>query len=125
MYKFILVGPNAGKTGKWGGYQFTNGVCILRTEHEVDCAMKILPSFYSAWPEEIAHYKQMEYYESQKNLALPDAPNAPPDAPDAPNAPPDAPNAPPDAPDAVGAPPESQKTKPENTVSGRSKAKNR
>jgi hypothetical protein len=68
MYKFILVGPNRGKSGVWGGFRFVDGVCTLKTDHDAECAAKILPNFYSAWPEDIAKYKQIEYENVQVGL---------------------------------------------------------
>jgi hypothetical protein len=77
--RFILVGPNKGKSGVWGGYRFVNGVCVLKTEHDVECATRILPSFYSAWPEDVAEAKQAEYEDAQRSLGI-DPENLPPPA---------------------------------------------
>jgi hypothetical protein len=53
--KFILVGPNAGKSGVWGGYAFENGICIVQGQIEgINAAAGLLSRFYGAYPATIA-----------------------------------------------------------------------
>jgi hypothetical protein len=55
---FVLVGPNAGKSGVWGGYEFKDGVCVVSGQvGEINAAESVLSRFYGAHPELIA--KQM------------------------------------------------------------------
>jgi hypothetical protein len=59
----MLVGPNIGKTGFWGGFRFENGSCEL-TDQDADKVRQLLGNFYAAWPAELAKEKHQEYLES-------------------------------------------------------------
>jgi hypothetical protein len=48
--KFILVGPNQGKSGVWGGYVFVDGVCEVDAQW-ADNARVLLGRYYSAYPD--------------------------------------------------------------------------
>lgn len=51
--KFMIVGPNQGKSGKWGGYKFVDGVCNVSEAqpNDVENARRILCRNYSAYPD--------------------------------------------------------------------------
>ncbi len=51
--KFLIVGPNQGKSGDWGGFRFKDGVCEVSEAQatDVENARRILSRFYSAYPD--------------------------------------------------------------------------
>jgi len=51
--KFLIVGPNQEKSGKWGGYKFKDGACEVPQVQatDVENARRILSRFYSAFPD--------------------------------------------------------------------------
>lgn len=61
--RFILVGPNFGASGVWGGFRFRDGVCDVPADG-VENTAHILGSFYSAYPEDQAEEKHFEYLDS-------------------------------------------------------------
>ena len=69
MRKFILIGPNAGKTVTLGGFAFTDGVCEV-SEADAEKGTAFLAEYHSAYPQELAADKQAEYDRVQAELAL-------------------------------------------------------
>ncbi len=61
--RFILVGPNFGASGIWGGFHFRDGVCDV-PQNGAENAAHLLSTFYSAYPEEEAEEKHFEYLDS-------------------------------------------------------------
>lgn len=54
--RFILVGPNAGKSGVWGGFEFKDGVCLVTGQlGDITAAGSLLSRFYSAHSELLAN----------------------------------------------------------------------
>lgn len=47
LIRFVLVGPNKGKTVILGGFQFERGVCTVPREHEIPVS-NILTRYYDA-----------------------------------------------------------------------------
>ena len=51
--KFLIVGPNQGRTGDWGGFRFKDGACEVSEAQatDVENARRILCRNYSAYPD--------------------------------------------------------------------------
>jgi hypothetical protein len=69
MTTFVLVGPNAGKSGIWGGFAFKDGTCDVPDQHYTESVYNLLTGFYSAWPADEAEEKQAAYEQSQFEIA--------------------------------------------------------
>lgn len=64
-----IVGPNEGKTGKWGGIRFIDGVAEVADNVPAD-TVRMFGTFYSAYPAEEFDDRKAQYLADQEQAEI-------------------------------------------------------